>query len=71
MAETGKKTGSGHPIHTNTSVPSPVHTSDRTPEPHTDMQSFDSRGHATTHSGGEHLTDAGHKDWADEAHSPK
>ena len=72
MAKTGKTTGSGHPIHSNTTVPSKPHSSDSTSgEEHTDLQSFDSKGKASVTEGNAHRTDEGSLDWAHEAHDKR
>jgi hypothetical protein len=65
MADTGKKTGSGHPIHSKTSVPSPAHGNPS----HSDLQSFDERGKSSVTSGNQHREDL--VPWANEAHPKK
>ena len=67
MAKTGKTTGSGHPIHTNTTVPSKPHGQPA----HVDMQSFNSKGKASVEKAGAHKTDPGLVDWGSQAHPSK
>jgi len=72
MADTGKKTGSGAPIHSNTTVPSAPHTSKSTPgQEHTDFQSHDSKGNVSVTEGNAHKTDSSSLDWAHQAHDKK
>lgn len=72
MADTGKKTGAGHPIHTNTTTPSKPHSSDSTSgEEHTDFQSRDSKGDVSVTKDNAHKTDSSSLDWAHQAHDKK
>jgi len=64
MSKTGKTTGSGHPIHTQTSIPTPVHGN----PPHVDVQSVHADGRTSVPASGHHRTDPGHMSWGKQAH---